>query len=583
MLASINGTRIFFDVDGKQFVPDYELGKMKEKPVCFVLHGGPGSDHSCFLPALNPLSAYMQLIYIDYRGNGRSDYPHEDTYTITQNISDIESLRLYLGLEKIVLLGHSYGGMMALSYACEHTEHVQGMILLATACNYKFLERAKAKLNEIGTKEQIEMANRYLWSGKMPDNTAYKEFFRLFAGLYSVKAAKRLQNEANLNTSDANSQNNSASTRHKSDVEILSYKALNKAFSGDLQKYDYSSRLGKIKCPVLAVGAENDWITPLECTHEIAAGLPNCTTVIIENCGHSLLVDQGDKVVNSIIDFVKTIVETMKGDSQKQVGGTAPLPTAPSTGLPAPPARMCSAQDTSDDSSLTWIETGRSTLLKTPVFTVLEISANSPLICDGKNNGITEDGGKSERLDKSDKSERSDESDKSERSGKSNKSEKSDKSQKSIAGKFNVIDASPWAVVIPVLECDGRKYFVMVEQWRHGSKTLSIEFPGGVIEEGEDPVYGAARELREETGYKAARLESLGTMSPNPAIMSNELHLFLASGLVKDGSQILDSSEFVNVHYIEAGEVIRNMGKPPYIHALMASALGLYLARDYEA
>ena len=106
---------------------------------------------------------------------------------------------------------------------------------------------------------------------------------------------------------------------------------------------------------------------------------------------------------------------------------------------------------------------------------------------------------------------------------------------------FSVLESASWAIVIPEItrtppsifkwlfnrllkkEC---KQFVMVKQWRHGAKKLSVEFPGGVIEAGEDPAEGAARELLEETGFRAGKLELLGSMSPNPAIMANDVYFF---------------------------------------------------------
>ena len=143
---------------------------------------------------------------------------------------------------------------------------------------------------------------------------------------------------------------------------------------------------------------------------------------------------------------------------------------------------------------------------------------------------------------------------------------------------FTVLDAADWAIVIPVLQTVEGKKFVMVRQWRHGSQELSLEFPGGVFEPGENPQEAAARELREETGYKPGSIQKLGEFSPNPAIMANKVHFFLAEDLVNTGRQDLDADEYVEVELVSAEAVIKGMGKPPYIHALMGSALALYSA-----
>ena len=141
---------------------------------------------------------------------------------------------------------------------------------------------------------------------------------------------------------------------------------------------------------------------------------------------------------------------------------------------------------------------------------------------------------------------------------------------------FSIINTKDWAIVVPVIESEHGKQFVMVRQWRHGSKSLSLEFPGGVFEEGENPKEAAIRELREETGYIPQKIEKIGEFSPNPAIMSNRVHFFLAEELTNCGKQSLDEDEYVEVVLVNADEVIQGMGKEPYIHALMGSALALY-------
>jgi 8-oxo-dGTP pyrophosphatase MutT (NUDIX family) len=144
------------------------------------------------------------------------------------------------------------------------------------------------------------------------------------------------------------------------------------------------------------------------------------------------------------------------------------------------------------------------------------------------------------------------------------------------------LDAADWTIVAPVLEKDGRKFFVMVRQWRHGAQELSLEFPGGVLEADEDASQAALRELEEETAYTAKKITKLGEMSPNPAIMNNRVHFFLAEDLSPVPSQHLDEDEYVDMELVPIEEVMENMGKTPYTHALMGTALALW-RQNHEA
>ena len=140
-------------------------------------------------------------------------------------------------------------------------------------------------------------------------------------------------------------------------------------------------------------------------------------------------------------------------------------------------------------------------------------------------------------------------------------------------GRFTVLEAADWATVVPVLLVDGEEHFLMVRQYRHGSDEVSLEFPGGVVERGEAPEAAARRELEEETGYRAARIRKAGTLFPNPAIMDNRFHVFLAEGLDRSGRTELDEHEVVDALLVPARLVRAEMGTGEYSHALMAAAL----------
>ena len=153
--------------------------------------------------------------------------------------------------------------------------------------------------------------------------------------------------------------------------------------------------------------------------------------------------------------------------------------------------------------------------------------------------------------------------------------------KQTVQGDYIVLDAPDWVIVIPEIEdkATGKKEFFMVKQWRHGSKCLSVEFPGGVIDRGEAPEEAARRELLEETGCRAGKLTKLGQVNPNPALFSNHVHFFLAQDLECTNTQDLDNDEFVNVIRVPVNQIIDDMGTEQFPHALMSSAMMFYLKK----
>ena len=153
--------------------------------------------------------------------------------------------------------------------------------------------------------------------------------------------------------------------------------------------------------------------------------------------------------------------------------------------------------------------------------------------------------------------------------------------KQTVQGDYIVLDAPDWVIVIPEIEdkATGQKEFFMVKQWRHGSKCLSVEFPGGVIDRGEAPEEAARRELLEETGCRAGKLTKLGQVNPNPALFSNHVHFFLAQDLECTNTQDLDNDEFVNVIKVPVNQIEKDMGTDQFPHALMSSAMMFYLKK----
>jgi len=135
---------------------------------------------------------------------------------------------------------------------------------------------------------------------------------------------------------------------------------------------------------------------------------------------------------------------------------------------------------------------------------------------------------------------------------------------------FYQIRADDWVNVIPVTR-DG--HVVMVRQYRHGCQEITLEIPGGMVDPGETPAAADARELLEETGHRAERLEPLGWVNPNPALFDNRLHVFLARGAEPVQAIRNEGTEETSVERVAAGDVDRLVAEGRIHHALVVAAL----------
>jgi proline iminopeptidase len=284
MRARIRDTEIYFDVEGLGLVPDGP--RMRERPVAFALHGGPGGDHSGFKPAFSPLAERMQVIYVDHRGQGRSAKGDPDRYTLDENVEDLEALRQYLGLGPIVSIGTSYGGMVSMAHAARYPASVSHLVCVVTAAHSGFVARAQEIVRQRGTPEQQQVCGM-LWEGALDTVEKMERYYDVMGPLYSTTYDPHASRDGRRRT------------RH----EPL---ALNRAFGpgGFLRDYDIRPELSRITAKTLILAGRHDWICPPEFSEEIHRLIPGSDLRIFEGSSHSIRADEPQAMMDAIKGFV---------------------------------------------------------------------------------------------------------------------------------------------------------------------------------------------------------------------------------------------------------------------------------------
>jgi 8-oxo-dGTP pyrophosphatase MutT (NUDIX family) len=127
-----------------------------------------------------------------------------------------------------------------------------------------------------------------------------------------------------------------------------------------------------------------------------------------------------------------------------------------------------------------------------------------------------------------------------------------------------------WASVLALTK---KQEVVLVKQYRHGAQNFIWEFPGGVVEDGENPMDGARREMLEETGYTTSNLIEVGNFYANPALQTNLMYGYLAYGAEKTDIQKFDESEDIEVHLVPLDELIAMTKRGEFLSGLQVAVL----------
>ncbi|HKQ64500.1 MAG TPA: alpha/beta hydrolase [Methylomirabilota bacterium] len=286
MHVLVNGVRLFFDVEGGSLVPDGPA--MREKPTLLLLHGGPGFDHSIYKPAFSALSDVAQVVFLDHRGNGRSDPGPRENWNLAQWADDVHAFCETLSIARPIVYGASFGGTVALAYATRHPEHPAKLILVsAEAAADTHLDRRVAMFERFGGPEAGALARRrFLESQGHTDPASVEAWLRLAFPLYTR-------------------------TRRDPDVAKRAVRSPDVAHwftrpGGEGHTFNFVPQLSRVRCPTLVLGGEDDPMTPIECQADIAAALP-AHLVRFERfagCGHAVVPDAPERAMALIREFI---------------------------------------------------------------------------------------------------------------------------------------------------------------------------------------------------------------------------------------------------------------------------------------
>ena len=286
MHVLVNGVRLFFDVEGAGLVPDGPV--MREKPTLLMLHGGPGSDHSIYRPAYSALADIAQIVYLDHRGNGRSEDGPRENWNLAQWGDDVRAFCDALGIASPIVLGASFGGMVALAYATRHPGHAGKLVLISTAAaGGEYLERRVELFERFGGPEVGALARRrFLEIQGHPDQASLDAWARLAIPLYT-----RIPRDPDM------------ARRAVNRSEVLQWFTRP---GGESHTFNMFGDLDRIQCPTLVLGGEDDPIHPIESQADIAAALPAHLVQFerFAGCRHAVVTDAPERAMAVIRQFI---------------------------------------------------------------------------------------------------------------------------------------------------------------------------------------------------------------------------------------------------------------------------------------
>ncbi|MGI8862454.1 MAG: alpha/beta fold hydrolase [Gaiellaceae bacterium] len=281
MQVEANGRRLWFDVDGPALVPDGR--QMRERPTAVLVHGGPGSyDHSYFKPDFARLTEHAQVVYLDLRGHGRSQWGEPAEWSFEVCADDIRGFCDALGISRPVVYGHSMGGPIVLLYGARHPGHAAGLVVQSGYARFD-VPRLVEGFRRVGGDQVAELA-RHSFSGEPVTD---EEWARVFAAF-----GPQVLDDQEL-------------ARRRKNLELAPH-------GMELtRRLDIVDQLSRIECPTLVCVGGLDPVTPVAAAREIVQALPDgiARLEVMEGAGHFPWKDVPERYWPLLVEFVITAAE----------------------------------------------------------------------------------------------------------------------------------------------------------------------------------------------------------------------------------------------------------------------------------
>ncbi len=261
------------------------------QPV-IVLHGGPDFDHTYLLPDMDRLADAYRLIYYDQRGRGRSsgDVPG---LSLSTEVDDLDRLRQHLRLDSVAILGHSWGGLLAMIYALRHREHVSHLILLnsAPASHDGILLTRQGRLARLATQAAKLKAIADSPEFLAGDPAAVCDYY----GLLFTGGFKHPELHPRLDMSLAHFTREGVQRARAIELQLYT-----ETYS--LLEFSLLPQLKQLTTPTLVVHGDYDFV-PVAVAAEIAHAIPGSRLVVLKDCGHFAYIESPEGVRQAVGNF----------------------------------------------------------------------------------------------------------------------------------------------------------------------------------------------------------------------------------------------------------------------------------------